>query len=54
MRPEAHGPQFGSPNYPAIRDGDRDQPMRPELEALVGSPDARDESPCGVLAALAE
>jgi hypothetical protein len=28
---------------PAIRDGDRYQPMWPELEALVGSRDARDE-----------
>jgi hypothetical protein len=39
---------------PAIRDGDRYQPMWPELEALVGSRDARGESPCGALAALAE
>ena len=43
-----------APREPAIRDGDRYQPMWPELEALVGSRDARDESPCGALAALAE
>jgi hypothetical protein len=39
---------------PAIRDGDRYQPMWPELEALVGSRDARGESRCGALAALAD
>jgi hypothetical protein len=51
-RPDA--PAHISDLEPAIRNGDLYQPMWPELEALVGSRDARGESPCGALAGLAE